>query len=148
MQALVVCKILPQGPLTISTHDKCNCEMSRRRFMATTAAAAAGAAAGRMVMAGPFEPNEYLRIIAADKKLSAAWVRSLSVRGRKKTYSNPTARSHIGMPVGGLFAGTVYINGDGQLWLWDIFNRDQEGILPRHVEYKGNRVRMRDGANY
>ena len=69
------------------------------------------------------DENEYLQDHPDDKKLDPAWVASLSARGEKETYSDPAALRHIGMPVGGLFAGTVYLSGDGRLWLWDIFNR-------------------------
>ena len=100
------------------------------------------------VMAGPFEENEYLKIIAEDKKLDPDWLRSLYARGEKQVYTDPEALKHIGMPIGGLFAGTVYLSGDGRLWLWDIFNRDQEGIRPRKVSYKGGEVPTRNGANY
>jgi uncharacterized protein (DUF608 family) len=99
-------------------------------------------------MAGPFEDNDYLRIISEDKKLDPAWVRSLYARGEKQVYTDPAALKHIGMPIGGLFAGTVYLSGDGRLWLWDVFNRDQEGIRPRTVSYKGGQVPTRNGANF
>ncbi|MCB1128572.1 MAG: hypothetical protein KDM81_18900, partial [Verrucomicrobiae bacterium] len=62
---------------------------------------------------------------------------SLFARGEKQTYSDPAALDHIGMPVGGFFAGTVYLSGDGRLWLWDIFNRDQTAILPRDTKQPG-----------
>ncbi len=109
--------------------------VSRRQFVALSSAAIATAATSRPLptMAGPFEANEYLDTIPIDKKLDPAWVRSLFTRGEKQTYTDRKALEHIGMPVGGLFAGTVYLSGDGRLWLWDVFNRDQNGILPRNA---------------
>ncbi len=136
---------------------RCNSSLSRRDFIRTTAAGTAIGAYGLPVMAGPFEnENEYLKLIPTDKKLDPAWIRSLYTRGKKDVYSDPEALKHIGMPVGGLFAGTVYLGGDGRLWLWDIFNRDQEGINSRESKGwpgKGIEDRMlkrvnRAGLNY
>ena len=140
--------------------DKCVCsgscnsdnlnKLSRRDFVKFTASSVALASGlyTLPVMAGPFEDNGYLRVISEDKKLSPDWVRSLYTRGQKQVYTDPEAFKHIGMPVGGFFAGTVYLSGDGRLWLWDIFNRDQEGILPKTISYKGQKVRSRDGSRY
>lgn len=125
-------------------------QLTRREFVKLTASGAVviSGLAASPVMAGPFEGNDYLKIIMEDKKLSPDWVRSLFNRGYKQVYTGRKALEHIGMPVGGIFAGTVYLSGDGRLWLWDIFNRDQEGILPTTVTYKGNRVPTRNGARY
>ena len=130
----------------------CSTNLPRREFIAIAGMASAGAILGsqtQKAMAGPFEnENVYLQTIPTDKKLSPEWVKSLFARGEKETYSDKKALQHIGMPVGGLFAGTVYLSGDGQLWLWDIFNADQEGIQPRIVQYAGEKIRTRNGANY
>jgi len=126
-------------------------ELSRRGFIAATAAGAAGIALSRSalpVIAGPFEANEYLKIIPTDKKLDPAWVASLTARGEPTVVTDSEALKHIGMPIGGLCTGTLYLGGDGRLWLWDIFNRVVEGIVPRQVQYKGQSVPNRNGANY
>ena len=112
--------------------------LPRRDFLKLTSAATGGLAfTGMPVMAGPFTDNPYLRVIPADKKLRPEWVRSLFARGEKPAYSDPVALDHLGMPVGGFFAGTVYLAGDGRLWLWDVFNGDPFGILPRTVQPPG-----------
>lgn len=125
-------------PNDVCTCGPCGCEsasgVDRRGFLKLVGVGAMATGWTNLdVMAGPFEENEYLRAIPADKKLDPSWVRSLLERGEKQTYSDRQALERIGMPVGGLFAGTVYLAGDGRLWLWDIFNRDQEGVLPRGI---------------
>jgi len=89
--------------------------------MMAAGAATLSSAGSWQVFAGPFD-NEYLKIIPADKKLVPAWVRSLLERGQKQTYTNEELK-YIGMPVGGIGAGHVYLGGDGRLWLWEIFNK-------------------------
>jgi len=125
---------------------------TRRTFLkAGTAAAAAAALPGRPIMAGPFEDSDYADVVPLDKRLSPEWVASLTERGEPTVYRGD-ALQMIGMPVGGICAGMVYLSGDGRLWLWEIFNREVEGILPERQQNitapNGQRVRTRDGANY
>ena len=42
-------------------------------------------------------------------------------RGEPEVYTGKDLEL-IGMPVGGLCAGQLYLGGDGKLWHWDIFN--------------------------
>jgi len=87
-----------------------------------TAGAATLSSTGlRQVFAGPFD-NDYLKFIPTDKKLDPSWVRALYERGKKQTYSNEELK-YIGMPIGGIGAGHMYLGGDGRLWLWEIFNK-------------------------
>ena len=86
---------------------------------------------------------------------SAEWIASLYERGQATRYlKSRNELQYIGMPVGGIMCGTVYLGGDGRLWLWDIFNKNQEGIEPKVVDYNANvldggkKVRSRDGACY
>jgi uncharacterized protein (DUF608 family) len=63
-------------------------------------------------------------MIPADKKLDPAWVKSLFERGQPTAYKGADLEK-IGMPVGGICAGQLYLGGDGRLWHWDIFNLPQ-----------------------
>lgn len=73
-------------------------------------------------VAGPFTRQDFEKLVPADKKLSPEWVRSLFERGRRAVYRWPDSRL-IGLPIGGLCAGQLYLGGDGRLWHWDIFNQ-------------------------
>ena len=43
-------------------------------------------------------------------------------RGAREVYRGKDLEK-IGMPIGGLCAGQLYLGGDGKLWHWDIFNK-------------------------
>jgi len=63
----------------------------------------------------------FTNLVPADKHLDPAWVKSLFERGKPEVWRGD-ALKWIGMPVGGLCAGQLYLGGDGRLWHWDIFN--------------------------
>ena len=73
-------------------------------------------------VAGPFSRRDFEKLVPEDKKLRPEWVRSLTARGERAVYRGPDLEK-IGMPIGGLFAGQLYLGGDGKLWHWDLFNQ-------------------------
>jgi hypothetical protein len=101
----------------------CGC-LDRRSFLKLTGAAtlALGVPGPFTAVAGPFEPQDTAdHFVPADKKLSADWVAALFEKGEPAWYSGEELNP-IGMPVGGICAGQVYLRGDGTLSHWDIFN--------------------------
>jgi len=97
--------------------------LDRRCFLKTSAFAAAGLIFARLpVMAGPFTREDFDQLVPADKKLSPEWVKSLFARGERTVYRGKEL-DKIGMPIGGICAGQLYLGGDGKLWHWDIFNQ-------------------------
>jgi uncharacterized protein (DUF608 family) len=67
-------------------------------------------------------------LIPANKNLDPAWVASLFARGTPTVVTGADL-DRIGMPVGGIFCGQVYLSGDGRLWYWDIFNSPTNAML-------------------
>lgn len=92
-------------------------------------AAEGGAASAKLPTEG------WSAVIPAEKGLAPEWEKALFERGVPRTYEGD-ALMKIGMPVGGVCAGFVYLGGDGKLWWWDIFNRGLNGVQPRQIQYK------------
>ncbi len=96
----------------------------RRDFLKTVGAGAVSLGALEQALGaatGQLGENEHIRIIPENKNLDGDWVRSLFARGQKQVYSDRQELKHIGMPIGGICCGQLYLGGDGKLWLWDIF---------------------------
>ena len=94
-----------------------------------------------------------LHNIPVDKNINPKWLKELYQRGEPTTYlKSKNELKFIGMPAGGLHSGTLYLGGDGSLWLWEIYNDDREGIDPKTIQWfdgeKQRSIRNRDGANY
>ena len=99
-------------------------QWARRDFLKSSAATVLGLAFTRLpAMAGPFTRADFDRQVPADKKLSPAWVKSLFERGTPEVLRGSELK-YVGMPVGGIGAGQLYLGGHGQLWHWDIFNQN------------------------
>lgn len=97
--------------------------LDRRSFLKTSVLATAGFTFARLpLMAGPFSHKDFEKLVPADKKLGAAWLKSLTARGERTVYRGADLKK-IGMPVGGVTCGQLYLGGDGKLWHWDIFNQ-------------------------
>ncbi len=66
--------------------------------------------------------NGFEKLVPADKNLNPKWVKSLFERGEREAYYWGESEK-IGMPIGGICSGQLYLGGDGKLWHWDIFNK-------------------------
>ena len=113
--------------------------MRRRSFLKASALLTASTGLGKFVsIAGPFTKEDFTWNCAPkDKKLDSAWVRSLFEKTPVTTYrKTKNELRYIGMPVGGICCGTVYVGGDGRLWLWDIFNQNQLGAVTKVLPIK------------
>ncbi|MBV9123964.1 MAG: hypothetical protein JO112_11450 [Planctomycetes bacterium] len=53
--------------------------------------------------------------------MTEEWIKSLFTRGAPAAYRGDEL-DKIGMPIGGICTGQLYLGGDGKLWHWDIFN--------------------------
>lgn len=113
----------PQEKTACSNPDRCGC-MSRRDALRLLGVGTAGLAAlsGSLAAAGPFEASDFEKLVPADKRLNPDWLSTLTQRGEPQVYAGEELR-FIGMPVGGICAGQLYLGGDGKLWHWDIFNQ-------------------------
>lgn len=138
--------------------------IQRRQFLKLgTGTAIAGFNLGFQRVAQASDPTGdlYQRIIPARKEMDAAWAGSLVRRGGGMdagiSSSSKADLARIGMTVGGIGCGTVYLTGDGRLFVWDIFHQPHEGVVAHTVDVPaglqniagaGKRVRERDGSNY
>lgn len=61
-------------------------------------------------------------VIPVEKSLDTEWVEGLFARGEKETFTAAEQRDTIGMPIGGIGTGQMYLCGDGSLGDWQIFN--------------------------
>jgi non-lysosomal glucosylceramidase len=100
-----------------------NPAIARREFLKTSAAVVLGLTFSNLpAMAGPFSREDFEHLVPADKKLAPEWVKSLFVRGEPEVLRGSELK-YIGMPIGGIGAGQLYLGGDGRPWHWDIFNQ-------------------------
>ncbi|MBI4607311.1 MAG: hypothetical protein HY721_35545 [Planctomycetes bacterium] len=92
--------------------------------------------------------------VPAEKNLGPEWLKGLRERGSTRVYRGRELDS-IGMPVGGIGAGQLYLRGDGTLGVWQIFNRHHfsgygaDNYRPRAVDSpvkQGFEVTVRDEA--
>jgi non-lysosomal glucosylceramidase len=77
--------------------------------------------AGVIALGEETVPDKHL--VPADKNLSPDCLDRLLERGRRAVYTGKGLDT-IGMPVGGIGAGQLYLRGDGTLGLWQIFNKE------------------------
>ena len=115
---------------------------SRRDFLKTSALGIGAATLPSLpVFAGPFNRYEAGHLIPEDKKLSAEWIRSLYERGKPEVLKGEELK-YVGMPIGGIACGQLYLSGDGRLWLWHIFriryHRNPDSQLLTKMEQGGH----------
>ncbi|VGO18746.1 GH116 family glycosyl-hydrolase [Pontiella sulfatireligans] len=72
---------------------------------------------------------------AVQKNFPSSFPEALTARGEPIVYTRENSENfeYIGMPIGGIGAGQLYLGGDGQLWFWDIY-----GLNYRKGQLKGS----------
>ncbi|TKG95144.1 hypothetical protein EYV94_10560 [Puteibacter caeruleilacunae] len=74
-----------------------------------------------LLSANVYSQHRFGHMVPEQKKLSSQWEKSLFVDDERKVYRGEELTT-IGMPVGGIGAGQLYVRGDGTLACWWIAN--------------------------
>ncbi len=136
---------------TLSPHRKATV-LPRREFLRLSTLGPLGlaAAVGRRARAAQTGDNQVKlapdHFIPVDKGLPPGWVRTLFAKGEPEWFRG-RALDTIGMPVGGICAGQVYLTGEGRLAYWDVFNQNHNtgyGAV-NWKEGRGPELKVRDG---
>ena len=125
--------------------------LGRREFLRLSLLAPLGLAVagrtGRAAQTGDGQvklaPDHFIPV---DKGLKPEWVRALFAKGEPEWFRGRELDT-IGMPVGGICAGQVYLTGDGRLAYWDVFNQNHNTGYGA-VNWKEGRspeLKVRDG---
>ena len=136
--------------------------LKRRQFLKlSTATAFSGFLASPLGRSEESAGAIYQRMVPTRKGLDPAWAESLAMRGGVLDAGIQTSDKsylpNIGMTVGGIGCGTVYLSGDGRLYVWDVFCQSHEGVVAssapvpaglENIAQSGKQVRERDGSNY
>jgi len=101
-------------------------DVDRREFLKTTAGLSAAAASlgapAWLWAAQERDPAiDIKHLVPAEKKLSTGHITAILKRGRPEVHRGEDLDT-IGMPIGGIGAGQLYLLGDGRLGCWQIFN--------------------------
>lgn len=116
---------------------------TRRRFVQLTGGSALYLLAHPSLSMGQANQENSI-LVPANKGFTDDWTKALTARGTPEVYPIDQLK-YIGMPVGGLCAGQLYLGGDGKLWLWDIFNRS---TLAKNATFEGHGFGNADGSTY
>jgi len=111
---------------------RCGGELNRREFLQIMLAGAMGAVFVPTLPAGNGEQKPEVWQVSQGK---------LPPPRAARAYPTQTPRTYRGanleyvlMPIGGIGTGTVWLDGQGKLSVWQIFNNDTEESLP-HVHF-------------
>ena len=106
--------------------------LGRRDFLKLLGLSGAASLAGGSLFLTPCQlmaADFNYSLIPANKNLDPNWVASLFARGTPTVVTATADLNRIGMPVGGICCGQLYLRGDGRLWFWDIFNSPTSAML-------------------
>ena len=100
-------------------------QVSRREALQLAGGLVSLLALGQRAGAQP-APDHYVQL---DKGLTPEWLRGLRAPGAPTWYRGAELNP-VGMPIGGIGTGQLYLRGDGTLAAWRIFNRATGGQPP------------------
>jgi len=100
--------------------------LDRRDFMRCVGLGVASAAVASRTRArgAPSAAPVADHFVPVDKTLDPKWLAGLTAKGQRTWYAGGDLKT-IGMPIGGICTGQVYLLGDGRLGYWAIFNKHQ-----------------------